>query len=80
MTKNFYKKEYSETEWRKVIDKALSLGCKIEYSIYGTICVIDSTDLETAVMLGAHNDMQDSSVRCMWAEHIFNMREGAKNE
>lgn len=80
MTKNFYKKEYSETEWQKVIDKALDLGCTILYSRYGNICVIDSTALENEVMFNAHNDISDSGVRCMWAEHIFNMIENAKNE
>lgn len=80
MTKNFYRNEYSDTEWRKVVDKALSLGCKIEYSIYGNICTIDSTELENRIMESTHKDLANCAVRMEWAEHIFRTIENAKNE
>lgn len=80
MTKNFYKKEYSEKEWQKVIDKALNLGCKIFYSIYGNICVIDSTELEDKLLESTHRDLSDCAARMEWAEHIFRRIEEARGE
>ena len=41
MTKNYYRKEYSEQQWIALIDKAIEFGCKIEYSKYGNIAEIN---------------------------------------
>lgn len=46
MTKNYYKSEYSDKQWKALIDKATELGCQITYSKYGNIVTIDSTDRE----------------------------------
>lgn len=46
MTKNYYRSEYSDKQWKALIDKATELGCQITYSKYGNIVTIDSTDLE----------------------------------
>lgn len=37
MTKNYYRSEYSDKQWKALIDKATELGCQITYSKYGNI-------------------------------------------
>ena len=37
MTKSYYKCEYSDKQWKALIDKATELGCQITYSKYGNI-------------------------------------------
>ena len=69
MIKTYYRSEYNEKQWVKLIDEALKLRCKINYSIYGNTCVIDSTEAETK-LLAFTNDTNDSNQRRMWAEHL----------
>ena len=69
MIKTYYRSEYNEKQWVKLIDEALKLRCKINYSIYGNTCVIDSTEAETE-LLAFTNDTNDSNQRRMWAEHL----------
>ena len=69
MIKTYYRSEYNEKQWVKLIDEALKLRCKINYSIYGNTCVIDSTETETK-LLAFTNDTNDSYQRRMWAEHL----------
>ena len=69
MIKTYYRSEYNEKQWVKLIDEALKLRCKINYSIYGNTCVIDSTETETK-LLAFTNDTNDSSQRRKWAEHL----------
>ena len=69
MIKTYYRNEYDEKQWVKLIDEALKLRCKISYSIYGNTCVIDSTETETK-LLAFTNDTNDSNQRRMWAEHL----------
>ena len=69
MVKTYWKSEYNEKQWVKLIDEASKLGCKIQYSIYGNTCVIDSTETETK-LLAFTNDTGNSSQRRMWAEHL----------
>ena len=69
MIKTYYKSEYSEKQWVKLIDQALKLHCKISYSIYGNTCVIDSTETETR-LLAFTNNTNDSNHRRKWAEHL----------
>ena len=69
MIKTYYRNEYDEKQWVKLIDEALKLRCKISYSIYGNTCVIDSTEAETR-LLAFTNDTNDSNQRRMWAEHL----------
>ena len=68
MVKTYWKSEYNEKQWVKLIDEALKLRCKINYSIYGN-CVIDSTETETR-LLKFVNEMDDFSNRRKWAEHL----------
>lgn len=69
MVKTYWKSEYKEKQWIKLIDEASKLGCKISYSIYGNTCVIDSTETETK-LLKFVNEMDDFSNRRKWAEHL----------
>ena len=69
MIKTYYRNEYDEKQWVKLIDEALKLRCKISYSIYGNTCVIDSTEAETR-LLAFTNDPDDSNHRRTWAEHL----------
>lgn len=47
MTKNYYRSEYSDKQWKALIDEATELGCQITYSKCGNIVTIDSTDRES---------------------------------
>ena len=78
MKQNFYKNEYTNREWENVIDEALELGCRSEYSIYGNICTIDSTEVENRILKDTHKSLNDSVSRMIWAEHIFTRIENAK--
>ena len=69
MVKTYYKSEYNEKQWIKLIDEASHLHCKIEYSKYGNTCTIDSTETETELLVFTNNP-SDSSQRRKWAEHL----------
>lgn len=70
MTKNYYRSEYSDKQWKALIDKAMELGCQITYSKYGNIVTIDSTDLESRIIATTRRGGQD---RAVWAERIHGM-------
>lgn len=70
MTKNYYRSEYSDKQWKALIDKATELGCQITYSKYGNIVTIDSTDRESSIIAQTGRGEQD---RAVWAEHIHQM-------
>lgn len=65
MTKNYYRSEYSDKQWKALIDKATELGCQITYSKYGNIVTIDSTDRESSIIAQTGRGGQD---RAVWAE------------
>lgn len=67
MTKNYYRSEYSDKQWKALIDKATELGCQITYSEYGNIVTIDSTDRESRIIATTGRGEQD---RAVWAERI----------
>ena len=69
MVKQYWKGEYDWKQWVKLIDEASKLGCKIQYSIYGNTCLIDSTETETK-LLKFVNEMDDFGNRRKWAEHL----------
>lgn len=73
MTKTYYKNEYSDKQWKALIDKALEMGCKITYDIYGTRAVIDSTELEDKLIRGKEEN------RMAWAEHIHKVLQDSTN-
>lgn len=71
MTKNYYRSEYSDKQWKALIDKATELGCQITYNKYGNIVTIDSTALEDSLMRNFPNSI--GTARQEWGEHIYNM-------
>ena len=70
MAKNYYRSEYSDKQWKALIDKATELGCQITYNKYGNIVTIDSTDWERRITAITGRGEQD---RAMWAERIHGM-------
>lgn len=79
MAKNYYRSEYSDKQWKALIDKATELGCQITYSKYGNIVTIDSTDRESRIIATTGRDEQD---RAVWAERInlTRMPHGGRNK
>lgn len=73
MQKTYYRNEYSEKEWGSLVDKAIELGCKIEYNKYGDRLTIDSTEKENALI------KQDEGKRIFWAEEIHRIIQDASN-
>ena len=67
MVKTYYRSEYSDKQWRALIDTAAKLGCQVTYGKYGDRAVIDSTDRENTLVNGKED------TRAMWAEHIHKM-------
>lgn len=76
MTKNYYRSEYSDKQWKALIDKATELGCQITYSKYGNIVTIDSTDRESRIIATTGRGEQDRDV---WAERIHGMIQESTN-
>ena len=46
MVKTYYRNEYTEKQWKALIDEATELGCQVTYGRYGDRAEIDSTVLE----------------------------------
>lgn len=46
MVKTYYRSEYSDKQWRALMDTAAELGCQVTYGKYGDRVVIDSTNRE----------------------------------
>lgn len=67
MVKTYYRSEYSDKQWRALIDKATELRCQVTYGKYGDRAEIDSTEQENLLIDGKEER------RSMWAEHIHNM-------
>lgn len=73
MVKTYYRNEYTEKQWKALIDKAAELGCQVTYSRYGDRAEIDSTDRENAVLQSTGKSVDDCAARSFWAEHIHQM-------
>ena len=81
MVKTYYRSEYSDKQWKALIDKAAELGCQVTYSRYGDRVEIDSTDRENAVLQSTNKSVDDCAARSFWAEHIHQMlQEAAEHE
>lgn len=76
MAKNYYRSEYSDKQWKALIDKATELDCQITYSKYGNIVTIDSTDRESRIIATTGRDGQD---RAAWTERIHGMIQESTN-
>ena len=76
MTKDYWS-EYSDKQWKALIDKATELGCQITYSKYGNIVTIDSTDhQESRIIATTGRGEQD---RAVWAERVHGMIQESTN-
>ena len=73
MVKTYYRNEYTEKQWRALIDKATELGCQVTYGRYGDRTEIDSTDRENSLLLSTDKSVDDCAARSFWAEHIHQM-------
>ena len=73
MVKTYYRSEYSDKQWKALIDKAAKLGCQVTYGRYGDSAEIDSTDRENAVLQSTNKSDDDCAARSFWAEHIHQM-------
>lgn len=73
MVKTYYRNEYTEKQWKALIDKATELGCQVTYSRYGDRAEIDSTDRENAVLQSTDKSVDDCAIRSFWAKHIHQM-------
>ena len=73
MQKTYYRNEYTEKQWKALIDKATELGCHVTYSKYGTRAEIDSTERENGVLQSTGKSIDDCAARSFWAEHIHQM-------
>lgn len=69
MTKNYYKYDYTDEQWKALIDRAYDFRCTITYSKYGNIAAIDSTQTETNLIQHPPIEKQ-SMTRKNWADHI----------
>lgn len=70
MVNRYYKNEFTEIQWKKLVDMAIYLHCVITYSIYGNVAEIDSTAIETRLLENEGFSANDSQKRCKWAEYI----------
>ena len=70
MKKTYHRSEYTEKQWKALIDKAASLGCQVTYSKYGNHAEIDSTDQENINLRNSGRSVDDCAVRSFWAEFI----------
>ena len=66
MTNRYYRNEYTENQWKILVDNATTLGCTIVYNKYANIANIDSTEIETMLCKG------NEKARIFWADHIHN--------
>lgn len=80
MVKTYYRNEYTEKQWKALIDKAAELGCQVTYGRYGDRAEIDSTDRENAVLQSTGKSVDDCAARSFWAEHRPQNVEGAAQE
>lgn len=73
MIKTYYRNEYTEKQWKALIDKAAELGCRVTYGRYGDRAEIDSTGRENTVLQNTGKSLNDCAARIFWAEHIHKM-------
>lgn len=73
MVKTYYRSEYSDKQWKALIDKAAELGCQVTYGRYGDRVEIDLTDRENTVLQSTNKSVDDCAARSFWAEHIHQM-------
>lgn len=70
MVKTYYRNEYTEKQWKALVDKAVEMGCQVTYGRYGDRAEIDSTDRENAALQSTGRSVDDCAARSFWAGHI----------
>lgn len=73
MVKTYYRNEYTEKQWKALIDKATELGCQVTYGRYGDRAEIDSTDRENINLRSNGRSADDCAARNYWAKAIHDM-------
>lgn len=73
MTKTYYRNEYTDKQWKALIDKAAEMGCQVTYGRYGDRAEIDSTDQETFILQNTDRSVDDCATRAVWAEVIHSL-------
>ena len=73
MKTTYYRNEYTEKQWRSLIDEAEKLGCEVVYGRYGDRAEIDSTKIENSLLRRTEKSINDCAARSFWAEHIHGM-------
>ena len=67
----YYRNEYTEKQWKALVDRAAELGCQVTYGRYGDRAEIDSTALEDSLTQNFPNSI--GTARQEWAENIHRM-------
>ena len=70
MVKTYYRNEYTEKQWKALIDKAVELGCQVTYNKYDDRAEIDSTDRENAILQSTGKSVDDCAARSFWGQSI----------
>ena len=73
MKTTYYRNEYTEKQWKSLIDEAERIGCKVTYGRYGDRAEIDSTELENSILRSTGKSVDDCAARSLWVEHIHQM-------
>ena len=72
MVKTYYRNEYTEKQWKALVDKAAELDCQVTYGRYGDRAEIDGTELENRFCENL-SDCNGPIIRRKWAERIHQM-------
>lgn len=70
MVKIYYRNEYTEKQWKALIDKATELGCHVSYAKSGDRIKIDSTECENINLKNSGSGFDDWAARNYWAGFI----------
>lgn len=73
MAKTYYRNEYTEKQWKALIDKATELGCQVIYGRYGDRAEIDSTGCENINLRNSGRSADDCLARHYRAKAIHKM-------
>lgn len=73
MVKTYYRNEYTEKQWKALIDKAVELDCQVIYGRYGDRVEIDSTKQENIILRNSGRSVDDCKARSFWAKIIHQM-------
>lgn len=67
----YFRKEYSDKQWAALLDKAVELGCQVDYC--DDHVIIDSTEIENTLL------QSTNLARSYWGEYIHDMLQESTN-